>query len=126
MTFTGSLWCTAVRNSHISMLKPPSPVSTMTWRPRSAAWMPLAMASAVPTAALLNEPMICCAPLCRIQFADHNVLRPVIEDENGIALGQIARRARHGLRMNNILAARRIGLLVQHVIPLLAFPRDAI
>ena len=64
-------------NSPISMLKPPSPVSTITWRERSSAWMPLAWPSAVPTAALLNEPMMRCDPLCRIQFADHSVFKPV-------------------------------------------------
>jgi len=36
-TLTGSLWCTAVRNSLISMLNPPSPQSAMTWRERSRA-----------------------------------------------------------------------------------------
>src|ERR1700758_4365569 len=51
MTLTGSLWCAAVRNSHISMLKPPSPQRAMTWRSRFTAWMPLAWPRAVPTAA---------------------------------------------------------------------------
>ena len=59
------------------MLKPPSPQSAMTWRERSSAWMPLAWPSAVPTAALLNEPMIRCAPLWRIQLPDQSVFSPV-------------------------------------------------
>jgi hypothetical protein len=32
--------------------------------------MPLAWPSAVPTAALLKDPIIRCDPLCRIQFVD--------------------------------------------------------
>src|SRR3984893_7970907 len=59
------------------MLNPPSPHSAITWRERSSACIPLACASAVPTAALLKEPMIRCEPLCRIQLADHSVFRPV-------------------------------------------------
>jgi hypothetical protein len=50
-------------NSPISMLNPPSPDSAITWRERSSACTPLAWPSAVPTAALLNEPMIRCEPV---------------------------------------------------------------
>src|SRR5438105_3303842 len=41
-----------------------------------------------------------------------------IENEDRVAPCKIANRSRHRLRMNAILAARRIGLLVQHLVPL--------
>ena len=47
-------------------------------------------------------------------------VEPGIEDEDRVARGEIADRARHRLRMDAILAARRIGLPVQHLIPLAA------
>ena len=40
-----------------------------------------------------------------------------VEDEDRIGLGEIADRPRHRLRMDAILAAREVGLLVQHLIP---------
>src|SRR5712671_2210894 len=92
-------------NSPISMLKPPSPMSAITWRERSSACTPLACASAVPTAALLNEPMMRCDPVCRIQFANP---------------------ARYRLRMDTILAALEISLLGEHFIPLPPFVGDLV
>src|ERR1700684_2235394 len=60
----------------------------MTWRERSSAWMPLAWPSAVPTAALLKEPMIRCDPLWRIQLADHSVLSPVSKTKTASRLAR--------------------------------------
>ena len=53
-------------------------------------------------------------------------VEPGIQDEDRIACGKIADRPRHGLRVNAVLAARRIGLLAQHVVPLLALRGDAV
>ena len=102
------------------MLKPPSPQSAMTWRERSRAWMPLAWPSAVPTAALLNEPMIRCDPLWRIQLADQSVLRPVSKVKTASRAARSPTSPRHRLRMDAILAAGRVGLPVQHLVPLAA------
>jgi hypothetical protein len=110
-------------NSPMSMLKPPSPVSAITWRERSSACTPLAWAIAVPTAALLNEPMMRCDPLCRSQFADHNVFKPVSKNKYRIATGRVADSAGHSLGMDAVLAARQIRLLVQHRVPFLAVIR---
>src|SRR3984957_17863829 len=85
----------------------------MTWRERSSAWMPLAWPSAVPTAPLLNEPMIRCSPLWRIQLPDQSVLSPVSKTNTA------SRAARS-------LTARAIGLLVQHLVPRPALGCDTI
>jgi hypothetical protein len=49
-----------------------------------------------------------------------------VEHEDGIARGKIADRTRHRLRINTILAARKVALFVQHLVPRLAPLRDAI
>src|ERR1700677_3749564 len=53
-------------------------------------------------------------------------VEPRVEHEHRIARGKIADRTRHRLRMNTILAARKIALFVQHLVPRLAPLRDAI
>src|ERR1700738_1874588 len=57
-------------------------------------------------------------------------VEPGVDDKHGVARGEVAHRAaaragsappaRHRLRMNTILAARGIALLVQHLVPALA------
>ncbi len=87
--------------------------------------MPLAWPSAVPTAPLLNEPLIRCSPLAD-PVARPERVQSGVEDEHGIARGEVAHCTRHSLRMNTILAARGVGLLVQHLVPGLAVGRDEI
>src|SRR5580700_5637954 len=53
-------------------------------------------------------------------------IEPGVDDEHGVARGEIAHCARHRLRMNTIPAARGIGLLVQHLVPALATGRNLI
>src|SRR5258708_2291867 len=84
------------------MLNPPSAHSAMTWRERSSAWMPLAWPSAVPTAALLKEPMIRCDPLWRIQLADHSVVAVA-----RFALARDARRVGDNLFIRTAFHRRR-------------------
>ena len=72
----------------------------------------------MPTAALLNEPMIRCDPVCRIQLAGPQRIQAGVENECRVAAGEIADRAGHRLRMDAVLAAREVGLLVQHLVPL--------
>ncbi len=40
-----------------------------------------------------------------------------VEHEHGVGMGQIPDHPRHGLRMDLVLAARRIGLAVEHLVP---------
>ena len=79
--------------------------------------MPLAWASALPTAALLNEPLRSglTQPIGRPQRVQAGV-----KDKNRILLGQVADRPRHRLWMSAILAPVRVGLLVEHRVPFAA------
>src|ERR1700753_385258 len=62
--------------------------------------MPLDMPKAVPTAALLNEPVICCCPRGRIEFS-HD--------------------AHESLRMDMVLGPLEIGFFVEHYLPICPF-----
>src|SRR5580693_3580186 len=53
-------------------------------------------------------------------------VEPGVDDEHRVAFGEIAHRTRNSLRMNPVLDARRIGLLVLHIVPSIALRRDAI
>jgi hypothetical protein len=44
-------------------------------------------------------------------------VEPGVDNEHGVAFGEIAHHTRHILRMNAVLAARGIGLLVLHLVP---------
>jgi len=50
-----------------------------------------------PTAALLNEPMMRCDPVCRIQLADHSVYEPRIRTRRSIGAGEFANLRAHRL-----------------------------
>ena len=60
-------------------------------------------------------------PIGRPQRVESGVQR-----EDRITLGQVANRPSNRLRMDAILAARRIGLLIQHLIPLAALFGDLV
>src|SRR6516225_10832935 len=53
-------------------------------------------------------------------------VEPGVDNEHGITFSEVAYRTRHSLRMNAVLAARGIGLLVLHLIPDFALGRDYI
>ena len=53
-------------------------------------------------------------------------VEPGVDDEHGVALGEVAHHTRHSLRMNAVLAARGIGLPVQLLVPGLALGGYAI
>src|SRR5271154_3743941 len=105
------------------MLKPPSPQSAMTWRERSSAWMPLAWPKRGPTGPVVegaDDPLLAALadPVARPERVE-----PGVEDEHGVARSEVAHHTRHSLRMNAVLTAREIGLLVQLLVPALAFGR---
>src|SRR6516164_9514294 len=125
MTFTGSLWCTAVRNSPISILKPPSPVSAMTWRERSRRLDTVGLTKRGSHSAVVEgsqDPLRSALPN---PVAGPECVQPGIDDEHGVAFGGIADGPRHRLRVDAVAAAVRVRLLVQHLIPLSAFTRYA-
>src|SRR5260221_8578421 len=108
-------------NSPISMLNPPSPVSAITWRERSSTCTPLAWPSAVVERA--DDPLRSGLP--------NPVPRPQrvqagVENKDRIAARRVADRARHGLRVNAVLAPLEIALLVQHLIPFPALVGDLV
>jgi hypothetical protein len=56
-TFTGRPSCTRLRKSPISMVKPPSPESEITWRRRNVIWAPIACGIALAMEPCQNDPI---------------------------------------------------------------------
>jgi hypothetical protein len=83
--------------------------------------MPFAWPSAVPTAALLKEPMIRWSPLWGDPIGRPQRVESGVESKYRVSLGEVADGSRYRLRMDTVRAARRISLLVQHFVPLAAF-----
>src|SRR5271156_4333524 len=108
------------------MLNPPSLQRAITWRERCKRLHPIGLTkrrshgSVVegadnPLRSALPDPV---ARAKRVQTG--------VEDEYRIGLGAIADCSGHRLRMDSILTSRRVGLLVEHVIPLLTLVSDLV
>ena len=114
-TFTGKPSCARLRKSPISMVKPPSPDSEITCRPGNAAWAPIACAIALAIEPCQNEPDQ--PPLAvhrQIARGPHR-RQADVAGEDGVLGGLVADRLGDLLRMDEPLAGRADGEIVERL-----------
>src|ERR1700730_5528596 len=108
---TGTLGATAVRNSHISMLNPPAAHGDHLARAIERLY-PIGLTKRRSDGSVVegaDNPLRSALP---DPVGGPQRVETGVEHEYRVALGEITDGSRHRLRMDTILAARRIGLFV--------------